>query len=233
MNPLKLEEKLKRHLYADGRSQAAVARKLGYPPDTFNKWVRGVNRMPDGVIAEFCTLLRLSPTDQAELLNLAGYTAPAALFGNGVTRQPSTANPATAGLVFATKITPEGRALDPGTAFAPNIADLYAVFRPDSTIPGTIVNVDDPDPAAHYAYLRISDGPTISRLGWRWYYDGEVVNEFEMDVRPGNIVWLQCFSYENDGIFCAPPFGLGEYRIVILLGGNPALSSRIVINEAV
>jgi len=227
MKPLILEEKLKQHLRADGRSQAAVARKLGYPPDTFNKWVRGVNRIPDQVIADFCTLLMLSPTDQAELLGLAGYIVPAALSPSALA-PPATIIPM-AGLVFATKITPEGRALNPGTTFAPNIADLYAVFRPDSTIPGTVVNVDEPDPTAHYAYLRISDSPTISRLGWRWYYNGDVVNEFEMNVQPGNIVWLQCFSYENEGIFCAPPFGLGDYRIVILLGGNPALSSRIEI----
>lgn len=229
MKPLILEEKLKHHMRADGRSQAAVARKLGYPPDTFNKWVRGVNRMPDGVIADFCTLLLLSPADQAELLTLAGYIVPAAFSPSPNAQQPAANNAPMAGLVFATKITPEGRALNPGTIFAPNIADLYAVFRPDSTIPGTVVNVDAPDPTAHYAYLRISDGPTISRLGWRWYYNGDVVNEFEMKVQPGNIVWLQCFSYENEGIFCAPPFGLGEYRIVILLGGNPALSSRIEI----
>lgn len=229
MNQLELEEKLKTYIRADGRSQAAVARKLGYPPDTFNKWVRGVNRLPDNVIADFCELLSLSPADQAELLSLAGYTVP------DVPQSPPT--PAhshavvtpQAGLVFATKITPEGRALDPNTTFAPNVADLYAVFRPDSTIPGTAVNIDEPDPSAHYAYLRITDRPTISTLGWRWYYNGEVVNEFEMDVRPGNIVWLQCFSYENEGIFCEAPFGPGEYRIVILLGGNPALSSRIVI----
>lgn len=233
MKPLILEEKLKHHMRADGRSQAAVARKLGYPPDTFNKWVRGVNRMPDGVIADFCTLLMLSPADQAELLTLAGYIVPAAFSPSPNAQQPAANSAPMAGLVFATKITPEGRALDPGTTFAPKIADLYAVFRPDSTIPGTAVNADEPAPDAHYAYLRISNNPTISRLGWRWYYNGDVVNEFEMNVKPGNIVWLQFFSYENEGIFCAPPFGLGEYRIVILLGGNPALSSRLVISEAV
>ncbi|MCB0060579.1 MAG: helix-turn-helix transcriptional regulator, partial [Caldilineaceae bacterium] len=156
MNHFKLEEKLKQYISEDGRSQAAVARKLGYPPDTFNKWVRGVNRMPDTVIIDFCTLLALAPEHQTELLKLAGYVVPNALAEQSDTQRQQPKQEAQAGLVFATKITPEGRALDAGTTFAPNIADLYAVFRPDSTIPGTTVNVADPDPQAHYAYLKIT-----------------------------------------------------------------------------
>ncbi|MCB0064195.1 MAG: helix-turn-helix transcriptional regulator, partial [Caldilineaceae bacterium] len=167
MNRLKLEEKLKRYIRADGRSQAAVARKLGYTPDTFNKWVRGVNRMPDGVIADFCTLLTLTPVDHAELLNLAGYAVPETLLQRRERGQTHGDARPVAGLVFATHITPEGRAIDPGTTFAPNVADLYAVFRADSTIPGTTVSVEDPAPDAYYAYLRINDEPTISTLGWR------------------------------------------------------------------
>jgi len=224
MNRYLLEEQLKAYIKHDGRSQAAVARKLGYSPDTFNKWIKGVNRMPDSVIADLCTLLTLSSTQQVELLTLAGYRVPDAL------PDPSPQEPM-AGIVFATQITPDGRALDPGTQFAATIADLYTVFRPDSTIPGTTVSVDAQSPEAYYAYLRITDSPTISTLGWRWYYNGNVVNEFEMDVKPGNMVWLQCFSYERGGIFCNEPFGIGEYRIVILLGGNPALSSRLLITE--
>ncbi len=226
-----LEQTLKSYIREDGRSQAAVARKLGYTPDTFNKWVRGVNRIPDRVIAELCDLLMLPPEEQVQLLKLAGYTVPQPLRANERAATPVVNEPM-AGVVFATQIMPDGRALDPGTSFAADIADLYAVFRPDSTIPGTLVNVEEPDPTAYYAYLKINEAPTIARLGWRWYFRGKVINDFEMDVTPGNIVWLQRFSYDDGGIFCAESLGPGTYRIVLLLGGNPAISTEISITPA-
>lgn len=73
MDRYAFEEAIKAHLKADGRSQAAVARRLGYAPDTFNKWVRGVNQMPGDAIRSFCKLLNLSEKEFAALLTLAGH----------------------------------------------------------------------------------------------------------------------------------------------------------------
>lgn len=70
------EQTLKAHLRAASLSQATAARRLGYAPDTFNKWVRGVNRMPDDVINDLGRILKLTPTQTIELLRLAGYTIP-------------------------------------------------------------------------------------------------------------------------------------------------------------
>ena len=78
MDHREFERQIKEYIRQDGRSQAAVARKLGYARDTFNKWVRFVNRMPDTVIFELCELLELGETQRTELLDLAGYATPSA-----------------------------------------------------------------------------------------------------------------------------------------------------------
>lgn len=79
MDRYAFEQVLKAHLKTVGWSQAAVARRLGYAPDTFNKWVRGINRMPSEAIAAFSQLLGLTPSDMTQLLTLAGYTVPTVL----------------------------------------------------------------------------------------------------------------------------------------------------------
>lgn len=219
-----LEVRIKSYIKDDGRSQAAVARKLGYSPDTFNKWVRGVNRIPSEVLAQFCALLALNPQTHAELLQLSGYQVPTPTVG-------AAHLPPNPGILFATQIMPDGRAVNPGTIFPTTIADLYAVFPSRGPLPGTTINVTDPEASAYYAYLKIKADSNLKRLGWRWYHNGTVVNDFEMDVRPGSEVWLQRFDYESDGIFSQPPFGRGNYRIVILLGGNPAISAELTITK--
>lgn len=222
MNRYELEQRIKRYIKQDGRSQAATARKLGYAPDTFNKWIRGVNRVPDRVIVELSELLGLAVDQQVDLLQLAGYTVPNA-------KPPAGGSMKDASIVFATQIAPDGRALDPGLLFPAAISDLYAVFRPEQVPPGTRANVHNPDPSAYYAYLKVREDSVLSRLGWRWYFRGELINDFEMEVGPGSEVWLQRFEYETDGIFCNANYGPGNYRIVLLLGGNPALSSTVTI----
>lgn len=224
VNRYEFERKIKIYISEDGRSQASVARKLGYAPDTFNKWVRGVNRMPDKVIGEFGTLFGLSSDNLVELLKLAGYTVPDARAESERIQDDTKAR-----MLFATQITPSGRALDPGTIFSAHTADLYAVFRPGNTIPGTRVNLAQPEPEAYYAYLKIHENSTMRSLGWRWFLNGKVVNEFQMEVKPRDEVWLQKFSYERKGIFGTAPFWPGIYRIVILLGGNPAISAQVTI----
>jgi hypothetical protein len=69
------EETIKAHLKRAGLSQAAVARKLDFTPEQFNKWVRSVNHIPDFAIQEFSNLLGLSDEERRELFTLAGYVA--------------------------------------------------------------------------------------------------------------------------------------------------------------
>jgi hypothetical protein len=69
------EQAIKAHLRRAGYSQAAVARKLHYTPAQFNKWIKGVNRIPDLAIQEFSDLLGLTDAQRTELFTLAGYVA--------------------------------------------------------------------------------------------------------------------------------------------------------------
>jgi transcriptional regulator with XRE-family HTH domain len=73
------EQAIKAHLKRAGYSQAAVARKLNYTPEQFNKWIRGVNRFPDVALQEFSDLLDLTDGERTELFTLAGYIAVTAL----------------------------------------------------------------------------------------------------------------------------------------------------------
>ena len=139
-----------------------------------------------------------------------------------------TKKPPPRGLIFATKIEANGQAIDPNTTFSQNITDLYAVFRTDMAPPGMKVNVENPKEGAYYAYLQVNDEAALSSFGWRWYRDGQVVNEHEMDVVPGKGVWLQRWDYNGQGIFSGE-LTSGTYTMVILLDGNPAMSAELII----
>lgn len=132
------------------------------------------------------------------------------------------------GLIFATKVEANGQAIDPNTTFLQNITDLYAVFRTGMTPPGMRINLENPKEEDYYAYLQLNDEAGLSSFGWRWYRDGQVVNEFEMDVGPGQGVWLQRYDYDGEGIFSGE-LTPGTYTIVILLDGNPAMSAELII----
>jgi hypothetical protein len=142
---------------------------------------------------------------------------------------PSTNPPS--GLVFATKIATNGQAIDPGTTFPSHVKNLYAVFRPDMAPPGMRVNVDNPTTGDYYAYLKVKEDSTVSSFGWRWYHKGRVVNEYGTEVQPGDEIWLQRYNYSEDGIFGGDDLGPGSYTIVILLGGNPAMSAELTIKS--
>lgn len=70
------EAAIKACIRESGRSQAATARMLKVEPDTFNKWVRQVNRIPMDVLHDFCELVELSEQQRQELFVLAGHTVP-------------------------------------------------------------------------------------------------------------------------------------------------------------
>lgn len=132
-------------------------------------------------------------------------------------------------LLFASRVAANGQALDPGAAFKAGITDLYAVFPASDSPPGTIISETNPDEGAYYAFLRADPERPITRIGWRWIYEGEVVNEYEVDVEPGSDFWLSAFNYEQGGLFGNQQFPYGTYRVVILLGGNPSVSGEVVV----
>jgi hypothetical protein len=167
-----------------------------------------------------------SPTARAILAaGTAATTVPAAL--PTPTSQPS-ATPEPAPLLFASRISANGLALDPGITFPASITTLYAVFPAGMAPPGTRISVEDARPGKYYAFLRVEPGGTLKTLGWRWISKGKTVNEYEMPVKTGNDIWLGYTGGES-GIFTAAPFGLGKYTIQIMLGGNVFLSGALEI----
>ncbi|NND10216.1 MAG: hypothetical protein HKN96_03315, partial [Flavobacteriaceae bacterium] len=105
---------------------------------------------------------------------------------------------------------------------------LYAVFRSNMVPPGLTINADSIVDGAYYSNLKLTEESSLSKFGWRWYRNGEVVNNFEMDIGDSKNIWLQRYNYSGDGVF--GEFGPGTYNIVILLDGNPALSTELIID---
>jgi hypothetical protein len=139
----------------------------------------------------------------------------------------ATAAPAT-GLMFASKIAPDGEALDAGTSFPANITDLYAVFPADAMPPGLAPFAQRAKAGAHYAYFKTSGTPALSAFGWRWLKDGKQIFEFSADPQQTPF-WLQRYDYNGKGVFSE--WGPGTYNAVILLNGTPALSGSLTITE--
>ncbi|NNE03782.1 MAG: toll/interleukin-1 receptor domain-containing protein [Eudoraea sp.] len=136
------------------------------------------------------------------------------------------------GLVFASKVETNGQAIDPNTTFPENITELYAVFRSDMVPAGMKINIDNVIEGAYYSQLKAADKSSISSLGWKWYFNGKLVNEWNEPVKEGVSVWLAYHDYSGKGIFTGK-FGPGTYTIVILLGGNPYMSSELTIEPVV
>lgn len=136
--------------------------------------------------------------------------------------------PVPKGLVFASKIEGNGQALDPNTTFKADIANLYAVFRPTMAPPGMAVNVENAKNDAYYAYLKVKDTSSITSFGWRWLYNGEPINEYSPPIVEGQNIWLHFWDYNDGGIFSGK-FPPGTYTIIILIDGNPAMSSKLTI----
>ena len=218
MDKQKLEETLKKLIRANGRTQSSVARLLNVAPDTFNKWVRGINRIPDSMIDAFCKQLQLDAKTQVELLQLAGYSPPELA-------APAASTPP---FKFATKIMPDGKALDPTNVVDVGVTDLYAVFSPMHPLLGTEVAVDAPDPEAYYAFLKLNY--VYKQMGWKWFLEGETVMEFEMDVKRYSVVWLNAYRYSGTGIFGGEDrLQRGVYSILVTVSGNPLVTSTLSV----
>ena len=70
------KQRVEARLKEDQRSQAWLARKLGYSPAQLNKWLKGENRIPYGEVDRICKLLKFDRSEQIELFALAGYPLP-------------------------------------------------------------------------------------------------------------------------------------------------------------
>ncbi|WP_028873128.1 toll/interleukin-1 receptor domain-containing protein [Psychroserpens burtonensis] len=136
------------------------------------------------------------------------------------------------GLVFASKIEANGQAIDSGTTFSQNINNLYAVFRSNMTPPGMLVNADSISDGKYYAYLKLTEMSSLSEFGWQWYRksDGEKIVEYNPPTKDKKNFWLQRYGTIGKSVFSE--FGPGTYTIVILLDGNPALSSDLTIEPS-
>lgn len=58
------------------RSEAWLARQMGYTTGQFSKWLSGSNRIPYEAVITLCERLDLAPGEQIQLMDLAGYPPP-------------------------------------------------------------------------------------------------------------------------------------------------------------
>lgn len=134
------------------------------------------------------------------------------------------------GLVFASQIETNGEAINPGSVFSEDISDLYAVFRSDMVLPGMDIKADSIRPGSYYAHLKTEEISSVKTIGWRCYFKGDTVFNYTTPVSKNGYIWLQRYNYDNAGIFAE--FGPGKYKVVILIDGNPAISSDIIIKSS-
>jgi hypothetical protein len=130
------------------------------------------------------------------------------------------------GFLFATQITPDGVALDPGRTFAPDVKQIYAVFQPNRTPRGLQVSHSAPQANHYYAYLEPVDERAPVTIGWRWFFQGDLVNEYETTTDAGYL-WLSVFSQGTNGLFEGALGPAGVYDVSITLAGNPVLHTEL------
>ena len=136
------------------------------------------------------------------------------------------------GVAFASQIEADGRAVDPGVEFIPGVNRLYAVFKADKLPRGLEVNVDQPEEHSYYAFLRPSSDSPLASFGWRWFYQGQLVVEFEPDIRRG-LFWLERSDQAEAAIFggdiAVTGMGSGDYVVEFTTGGNTLFSESFTI----
>ncbi len=134
---------------------------------------------------------------------------------------------AATGFAFASQITPDGVAIDPGTTFSSDVTQIYAVFQVGRTPPGLQVKHDNPTSTDYYAYLAPSDEEAPASVGWRWLQGGKLVNEYATATDEGYF-WLSVYNQSGQGLFeggLGPP---GVYDVFITLAGNPIMTAQLV-----
>ena len=133
-----------------------------------------------------------------------------------------------AGFLFASQITPDGIALDPGLSFPPETNTIYAVFRPDRTPPGIQVSHRAASAQNYYAFLETSGEKAPPSIGWQWFYQDKLVNEYETEIGSGYF-WLSVHALNNQGLFEGVLGEAGVYQVLITVAQNPVLQSKIQV----
>lgn len=148
------------------------------------------------------------------------------------TTEPTTTTLTASGVAFASEISADGRAVDPGIEFSAGVNNVYAVFQADRLPPGIEVDVDDPEAGSYYAFLRPSASSSLSTFGWRWSYRGREVVEYEPDVTGGTF-WLQRQDQSAAGIFggdiAITGMGPGEYLVEFTASGNALFNESFTV----
>jgi hypothetical protein len=133
------------------------------------------------------------------------------------------------GFAFASQIAADGMALDPGTTFAPTVKEIYAVFQVGRTPPGVNISHPNPTAGAYYAFLERADTASPAKIGWQWFLNEDLLNEYETSLHSGYL-WLSLYAQGERGLFegsFGPP---APYDVRITLDGNPALRAQLVIS---
>jgi hypothetical protein len=132
-------------------------------------------------------------------------------------------------MLFASKIAPDGEAIDPADTFSTTVTDLYVVF-PESAMPaGLTPHTENPVAGAYYAHFKRNGVSPINTFGWRWLKDGKQLVEFFADPTAPPF-FLKRFDYNGKGIF--GEWGAGDYTVVILVNGTPMYSGHLHITES-
>jgi len=134
---------------------------------------------------------------------------------------------ANTGFAFASQITPDGVAIDPGLAFSADVKQIYAVFQVGRTPPGLHVKHDNPTNTDYYAYLAPSGEEAPASVGWRWLQGGALVNEYET-ATDGGYFWLSVYNQDGEGLFEGGLGAPGVYDIFITLADNPIMNAQLI-----
>jgi hypothetical protein len=141
---------------------------------------------------------------------------------------PSAAPLPIAPMLFASKIAPDGEALDASGTFPSSITDLYVVFPEQAMPPGLEPFTENPKAGAYYAHFKPAGNVPLSRFGWRWLKDGVQLIDFASNPATPPF-WLQRYDYEGKGVF--GEWGPGTYTVVIFINGTPMLSGELHITD--
>ena len=131
-------------------------------------------------------------------------------------------------MLFASKITPDGEALNASDTFSTSITDLYVVFPELAMPPGVVPFTEKPKAGAYYAHFKRNGVMPINTFGWRWLKDGKQLVEFFADPAMPPF-FLKRYDYNGKGVF--GEWGAGDYTVVILVNGTPMLSGQLHITE--
>lgn len=146
--------------------------------------------------------------------------------------EPTSTTLTASGVAFASEVSADGRAVDPGIEFSADVNNVYAVFQADNLPPGLEVDVDEPEAGAYYAFLRPSASSSLSTFGWRWSYRGRRVVEYEPNVTGGTF-WLQRQDQSAAGIFggdiAITGMGAGQYLVEFTASGNALFNESFTV----